>query len=37
MLLEQASAQDPKKSVRQVLADAGVEVVRFARLRVGEA
>ena len=37
VLLDQASAQDPKKSVRQVLADAGVDVVRFARLRVGEA
>ena len=37
VLLDQASAQDPKKSVHQVLADAGVDVVRFARLRVGEA
>jgi elongation factor Ts len=37
VLLDQASAQDPKKTVRQVLADAGVDVVRFARLRVGEA
>ncbi len=37
VLVDQASAQDPKKSVRQVLADAGVDVVRFARLRVGEA
>ncbi|MGZ4617680.1 MAG: translation elongation factor Ts [Frankiaceae bacterium] len=37
VLLDQASAQDPKKSVRQVLADAGIDIVRFARLRVGEA
>jgi len=36
VLLDQAFAKDNKKSVRQVLDDAGVSVVRFARFRVGQ-
>ena len=36
VLLEQAFAKDNKKSVKQVLADAGVEAVRFARFRIGQ-
>ena len=36
-LLEQASVQDNKKSVQQVLADAGITVRGFARFEVGEA
>ena len=37
VLTEQASVQDSKKTVRQVLADAGVTVTRFARFEVGKA
>ncbi|MBX6370886.1 MAG: elongation factor Ts [Acidothermus sp.] len=37
VLCEQAFAKDPKKSVQQVLDEAGVRVVRFARFRVGQA
>ncbi len=36
-LLEQASVQDQKKSVKQGLADAGITVRGFARFEVGEA
>jgi elongation factor Ts len=36
VLAEQAFAKDPKKTVRQVLDDAGVTVVRFARFRIGQ-
>jgi elongation factor Ts len=36
-LLEQASVQDSKKTVKAVLADAGVTVVEFARFEVGQA
>ena len=35
MLLEQASVQDSKKTVQQLLKDAGVTVTRFARFEVG--
>jgi elongation factor Ts len=35
-LLEQAFAKDNKKSVKHVLDEAGVQVVRFARFRVGQ-
>jgi elongation factor Ts len=37
VLLEQASVQDQKKSVRQVLNEAGITVTRFVRLEVGRA
>lgn len=37
VLLEQPSVRENKKTVRQVLADAGVEVTRFARFEVGKA
>ncbi|HWH01761.1 MAG TPA: translation elongation factor Ts [Pilimelia sp.] len=37
VLLEQASVADQKKSVRQVVADAGIEVTRFVRFEVGQA
>ncbi|ABP53793.1 translation elongation factor Ts [Salinispora tropica] len=37
VLLEQASVTDNKKPVRQVLAEAGVEVTRFVRFEVGQA
>ncbi len=37
VLLEQASVQDNKKTVRQLLEDAGVTVTRFARFEVGSA
>lgn len=37
VLLEQASVTDNKKPVRQVLAEAGVEVTRFIRFEVGQA
>jgi elongation factor Ts len=37
VLLEQASVADQKKSVKQVLADAGIEVTRFLRFEVGQA
>ena len=35
VLLEQASVQDSKKTVQQLLKDAGVTVTRFARFEVG--
>jgi elongation factor Ts len=37
VLLEQASVADPKKSVKQVLDGAGIEVTRFLRFEVGQA
>ncbi|HEX5739973.1 MAG TPA: translation elongation factor Ts [Pilimelia sp.] len=37
VLLEQASVTDQKKSVKQVLAGAGIEVTHFLRLEVGQA
>ena len=37
VLLEQPSVQDSKRSVKAVLADAGVTVTRFARFEVGSA
>jgi elongation factor Ts len=37
VLVEQASVADPKKSVKQVLAEAGIEVTRFVRFEVGRA
>ncbi len=37
VLLEQASVQDQKKNVRQVLADAGLTVTGFVRFEVGQA
>ena len=37
VLLEQASVQESKKTVQQVLAGAGVTVTRFARFEVGQA
>ena len=37
MLLEQASVQDSKKTVKAVLDEAGVSVSRFARFEVGQA
>ncbi len=37
VLLEQASVQDSKKTVKAVLDDAGVSVKRFARFEVGQA
>ncbi|MCW6010262.1 translation elongation factor Ts [Micromonospora sp. CPCC 205371] len=37
VLLEQASVADNKKSVKQVLAEAGIEVTRFLRYEVGQA
>jgi elongation factor Ts len=37
VLLEQASVSDNKKTVKQVLADAGIEVTRFVRFEVGQA
>jgi elongation factor Ts len=36
VLIEQAFAKDSKKSVKQVLDEAGVKAVRFARFRVGQ-
>jgi elongation factor Ts len=36
VLLEQASVQDSKKTVKAVLEDAGVTVTRFARFEVGQ-
>jgi elongation factor Ts len=36
VLLEQSSVQDSKKTVRQVLDEAGVSVIRFARFEVGQ-
>ncbi|MFL6130790.1 MAG: translation elongation factor Ts [Mycobacteriales bacterium] len=37
VLTEQSSVQDSKKTVRQLLSDAGVTVTRFARFEVGKA
>lgn len=37
VLTEQASVTDPKKSVRQVLDEAGIRVTRFVRFEVGRA
>jgi len=37
VLLEQASVQDQKKTVRQILAEAGISVSRFVRFEVGQA
>jgi elongation factor Ts len=37
VLVEQASVADQKKSVKQVLAEAGIEVTRFVRFEVGRA
>ena len=37
VLLEQASVSDNKKTVKQVLAEAGIEVTRFVRFEVGQA
>ncbi len=37
VLVEQPSVRDPKKSVKQVLADAGVQVTDFVRFEVGQA
>jgi elongation factor Ts len=37
VLLEQASVQDQKKTVQQVLKDAGISVSRFVRFEVGQA
>jgi elongation factor Ts len=37
VLLEQASVADNKKSVKQVLGEAGIEVTRFVRFEVGQA
>ncbi|GAA2513832.1 translation elongation factor Ts [Pilimelia columellifera] len=37
VLLEQASVADSKKSVKQVLVEAGIEVTRFLRFEVGQA
>jgi elongation factor Ts len=35
VLIEQASVQDSKKTVRQLLESAGVTVTRFARFEIG--
>jgi elongation factor Ts len=37
VLLEQASVTDNKKSVKQILAEAGIDVTRFVRFEVGQA
>ncbi|MET8833686.1 translation elongation factor Ts [Micromonospora sp. NPDC004540] len=37
VLLEQAAVADNKKTVKQLLADAGIEVTRFVRFEVGQA
>ena len=37
VLIEQSSVADNKKSVKQVLAEAGIEVTRFVRFEVGQA
>jgi elongation factor Ts len=37
VLLEQSSVADQKKTVRQVLTEAGIEVTQFARFEVGQA
>jgi elongation factor Ts len=36
VLIEQPSVTDQKKTVKQVLADAGIEVTRFVRFEVGQ-
>ncbi len=36
VLLEQSSVQDQKKTVKQLLDEAGVTVTRFARFEVGQ-
>ncbi|HEY7226083.1 MAG TPA: translation elongation factor Ts [Micromonosporaceae bacterium] len=37
VLIEQASVTDNKKTVKQVIAEAGIEVTRFVRFEVGQA
>jgi elongation factor Ts len=37
VLIEQSSVSDNKKTVKQVLADAGIQVTRFVRFEVGQA
>jgi len=37
VLIEQASVRDPKKSVKQLLAENGASVKGFARFQIGEA
>ena len=37
VLIEQPSVTDQKKTVKQVLAEAGIEVTRFVRFEVGQA
>jgi elongation factor Ts len=37
VLIEQPSVSDNKKTVKQVLAEAGIEVTRFVRFEVGQA
>ena len=37
VLVEQAAVTDQKKTVKQVLADAGIEVAKFVRFEVGQA
>ena len=37
VLIEQSSVADNKKTVKQVLAEAGIEVKRFVRFEVGQA
>lgn len=37
VLVEQSSVADNKKSVKQMLAEAGIEVTRFVRFEVGQA
>jgi elongation factor Ts len=37
VLVEQASVTDPKKTVQQVLNEAGITVTRFVRFEVGQA
>jgi elongation factor Ts len=37
VLVEQASVRDPKKSVKQLLAERGGSVARFARFQIGQA
>ena len=37
VLVEQASVRDPKKSVKQLLADRGASVRQFARFQIGQA
>ena len=37
VLIEQTSVSDNKKTVKQVLGEAGIEVTRFVRFEVGQA